>query len=196
MRLPVVSLFRVLLLAAGLLAATRVSAQLTTASPFLPPQNAAVAAPTQNAPLEYRGFIETGEGVQYRIYDPAKKAGTWASVEERESTLGVLVKNYDAERKVLTVEHEGRTLTLPEREAKVVSSGAAPQMVAPAPVPMPAPNVNAAVQQTVVMNPTPADEQRRLEAVAAEVARRRALREQAAQQLNSNQPRPLQPIRR
>jgi hypothetical protein len=34
-----------------------------------------------------------------------------------------------------------------------------------------------------VLNPTPADEQRRLDAVAAEVARRRALREQATQQL-------------
>ena len=38
--------------------------------------------------------------------------------------------------------------------------------------------------QAVVLNPTPADEQRRLDAVAAEVARRRALREQATQQLS------------
>jgi len=35
----------------------------------------------------------------------------------------------------------------------------------------------------VVLNPSPADEQRRLEAVASEVARRRAMREQATQQI-------------
>jgi hypothetical protein len=55
----------------------------------------------------------------------------------------------------------------------------------PPPVLTPAPtNVSPAVTQAVVLNPTPADEQRRLDAVAAEVARRRALREQATQQIN------------
>lgn len=190
MRLPFVYL-RCLMLGGIVLAwGGRAGAQLTSASPFLPPQGSVAAAPTQSAPLEFRGFIETGSGVRYRIYDPAKKAGTWAAVNERDPAFGIVVKNYDAERKVLVVEHEGRTLTLPERESKVVSSGAAPQMVVPPPMPMPAPNVNAAVQQTAVINPTPADEQRRLEAVAAEVARRRALREQAAQQLNNTRPAP------
>jgi hypothetical protein len=45
-------------------------------------------------------------------------------------------------------------------------------------------NVPVAVTQAVVLNPTPADEARRLDAVAAEVQRRRALRDQAAQQNN------------
>jgi hypothetical protein len=44
-----------------------------------------------------------------------------------------------------------------------------------------------AVAQSVVLNPTPADEQRRLEAVAAEVRRRRALREQASIQAAQGQ---------
>lgn len=198
----------VLLLAAG---AARVEAQLAAHSPFLPPQGSMPTAPAPTAPLEFRGFIDTGEGVQYRIHDPAKKAGTWAKANERETNFGVTVKQYDAERKVLTVEHEGRTLTLPEREAKVVSSGSAAQvMPPPMPMPMPAPNVNPAVTQSVVVNPTPADEQRRLEAVAAEVARRRALREQASQQMNNQGqptnansgvtvpgiPRPMPPVQR
>jgi hypothetical protein len=38
-----------------------------------------------------------------------------------------------------------------------------------------------AIANSVVVNPTPADEQKRLEAVASEVARRRQLREQASQ---------------
>ena len=45
-----------------------------------------------------------------------------------------------------------------------------------------------AIAQSVVINPTPADEQRRLEAVAAEVARRRQLREQAALQVSQGIP--------
>jgi hypothetical protein len=55
------------------------------------------------------------------------------------------------------------------------------------PMPMPVQNtppMPAAVTNSVVLNPTPQQEQARLEAVAAEVARRRALREQAAQQIN------------
>ena len=53
----------------------------------------------------------------------------------------------------------------------------------PQAMPAPPPNVAPAVMQSVVLNPTPADEQRRLEAVASEVARRRAMREQATQQI-------------
>jgi hypothetical protein len=45
----------------------------------------------------------------------------------------------------------------------------------------------------VVLNPTPADEARRLEAVASEVARRRAMREQASQQVNQGMPPPPPP---
>lgn len=126
-------------------------------------------------------MIELPEGVLYRIYDPAKKIGIWVKPNERNADFGVTVKQYDAGRKVLVVDHEGRTLTLPEREGKVISSGAMAQaMPAPMPMPMPAPNP-AAPGQTAVVNPTPVEEQRRLEAVAAEVARRRAMREQATQ---------------
>jgi hypothetical protein len=72
---------------------------------------------------------------------------------------------------------------------KVVAGGPVAQ---PMPVPMPA-NVAPAVIQTVVPNPTPADEQRRLEAVASEVARRRALRNQAEQTVQQAQPPPPTP---
>ncbi len=134
-------------------------------------------------------MIQTPEGVLYRLYDPARKAGAWAKSNERNSEFGVVVKQYDAERKTLTVEHDGRTLTLPEREAKIVSSGNAAQVMPP-PIQQQAINVAPAVTQSVVVNPTPAQEQQRLEAVAAEVARRRALREQASQQILQGVPNP------
>lgn len=155
----------------------RAEAQIATKSPFLPP-TAAAAAPAPTAPLEFRGMIETEDGMLYRVYDPARKAGAWALANEKNTELGVIVKQYDAERG-LTLEYEGRLLTLPEKQYKVVSTGT--PIVAPAPVPIA--NVMPMMPQTAVnlnanaANPT---EQQRLEAVAAEVARRRALREQAA----------------
>lgn len=164
------------------IAGLRAEAQLAKTSPFMPPQAAGAAAPTAGAPLEFRGWIQTGEGILYRLRDPARKADTWVKLNEHDSMLDVTPKQHDAERNTLTIEYQGKTMTLAVREAKIVSSGSAAHPVPlPAPVAQP-PNVSPAVTQSVVVNPTPADEQRRLEAVAAEVARRRALREQAAQQ--------------
>lgn len=155
-------------------------AQLATKSPFLPPQSTAAGAPTAGAPLEFRAYMTTSEGTSYWVYNPSRKLGAWVKLNERNAELEVTVRRHDEANESLTVEHQGRTLTLAERKAKVVSSGAAPQAV---PLPAVATNVGPAVTQTVVLNPTPADEQKRLDAVAAEVARRRALREQATQQM-------------
>ena len=167
----------------GLVLIGQAAGQIAAKSPFMPPQSAAATGPTAGAPLEYRGYIETSEGMQFRIYDPAKKVGAWVKVNERNPDFDVLVKQHDTQQKTLVIEHQGKSLTLAEREAKVVSSGAAAAAMPP-PVAAPPPtNVPPAVTQAVVLNPTPADEQRRLDAVAAEVARRRALREQATQQI-------------
>jgi hypothetical protein len=174
-------------------------AQIAAKSPFMPPQSAASAGPTAGAPLEFRGVIGSASGTLYRIYDPGKKVGVWVPLNERHSEFDVLVKQYDESQQTLVVEHQGKTLKLAERKAKVVSSGSAAAAVPPpviAPVPS---NVSPAVTQAVVLNPTPADEQRRLDAVAAEVARRRAMREQATQQITQggapqvNVPQAVQP---
>ncbi|MDO8538989.1 MAG: hypothetical protein Q7S40_01000 [Opitutaceae bacterium] len=169
-------------LACALAGMLRAEAQLARTSPFLPPQSS-TTAPTAGAPLEFRGTIRTADGTLFRVHDPARKAGVWVKLNERENTLDVLVKQHDPNQNTLTVEHQGKTLTLAVRESKIVSSGSAAHPM-PAPPQMAQPVVGPAVTQSVVVNPTPADEQRRLEAVAAEVARRRALREQATQQLN------------
>jgi hypothetical protein len=170
-------------------------AQVATKSPFLPTGGAGAptAAPT-GATLEFRAYMDVGSGLQFRLFDPAKKTGVWVKLNERNAEFDVTAKQHDEAQKTLTIEHQGRTLTLALREAKVVSAGSA-GMIPPTPAipaPPPTPNVSPAVTQTVVLNPTPADEQRRLEAVAAEVARRRALREQAAQQMSQGAP-PLPP---
>jgi hypothetical protein len=105
----------------------------------------------------------------------------WSKLNEKDHDF--LVKSYDATNEMVTVQHGGRTLNLAMRASKVASSGQAT-----APPPMSAPTgMPTAVAQSVVLNPTPADEQRRLEAVAAEVRRRRALREQASIQAAQGQ---------
>ena len=108
-------------------------------------------------------------------------------VNERNQEFDLILKQHDQGQKTLTIEYQGKALTLAERVSKVVSSGTAAQAMPPPATPMPI-NVAPAVTQSVVLNPTPADEQRRLDAVAAEVARRRALREQATQQMNQGVP--------
>ena len=158
------------------------SGQIAAKSPFMPPQSAATTGPTAGAPLEFRGYMESREERLYRIHDPAKKTGTWVKLNERNPDFDVVAKQHDTDQETLTIEHQGKTLTLAERKPKIISAGAAsaiPPVLTPAQS-----NVSPAVTQAVVLNPTPADEQRRLDAVAAEVARRRALREQATQRLN------------
>lgn len=167
-----------------LLGAVQMHAQIAAKSPFLPPQSGPASGPTPGAPLQFAGYMLTSEGIQYRIYDPAKKTGIWVKLNERNPDFDVLVKQHDDGQQTLTIEYQGKTLTLEERKPKVVSSGSAAAAVPPPVVAPVATNVPPAVTQAVVLNPTPADEQRRLDAVAAEVARRRAMREQATQQIN------------
>jgi len=161
-----------------LLGATPVFAELAARSPFLPPQGSGPSAATEGAPLEYRGMMTTGEGMLFRIFDPGRKMGWWVKIDQNQPDLGFTAKKYDREGDTITVEHQGRSLTLAPRVAKIVSAGSAQ---APMPVGMPMPS---AVTQSVTLNPTSADEAKRLDAVAAEVSRRRALRDQATQQIN------------
>ncbi len=180
-------IFRHLLVAGFALGgALTAQAQLASKSPFLPSTAAGAAAPTSNAPLEFLGYFELGQGPQYRLFDPAKKVSAWVGLNERNSDFEVLVKQFDPDNDTLTVEHRGAVHTLPIRKAKVISGGPVAQAMPP-PVPVQA-NVMPAVTQSVVVNPTPADEARRLDAVASEIARRRALRTQAEQTVNQASP--------
>ena len=176
------------LLATGVafVAASGVEAQLSSKSPFMPtPAAGAGATPTAGAPLEFIGYIGDRDGLLFRIREATSKKGVWARLNERNDEFNLIVKQHDSEQRTLTVEHQGKSLTLAERVAKIVSSG--PGMPAMPPMPMPS-TVPAAVTQAVVLNPTPADEAARLNSVATEVARRRAMRVQAEQ--NVNQPAP------
>ncbi len=158
-------------------------AQLAAHSPFLPPQGGGAVA-TANGPLEFGGFLDTPTGERlYRVKDSARKVSEWVKLNERSPTLNVTARKYNEGDDTLTLDYNGQSMTLAKREAKILSSGNVPQVM-PAVGGNITPGMPPGVTQAVVANPTPADEQKRLEAVAAEVARRRALREQATTQVN------------
>jgi hypothetical protein len=156
-------------LAAGTAAAR---ADLAQSSPFLPANAADTGAQAgAGGPIELRGVMSTSEGTEYCIYDTVKRSSAWVGLNEAGN--GFMVKSADPAGDSVTVAYQGRTMKLVLRTAKVASAG--PGMVVQAANP-------SAVTQTVVLNPTAADEQRRLDAVAAEVRRRRQEREKAAQE--------------
>ncbi len=144
-------------------------------SPFLPPASQKAAAPTADATLELRGIIAEGDSTMFSIYDAAHHISFWTRQNEKGHPF--VVRTYDPQRDAVTVEYQGRTLNLTLRTAKVTSAPVTRQVVASSPRP-------AGLQPIggpVVLNPTPADEQRRLEAIASEVNRRRMIRQQALQ---------------
>ncbi len=152
-------------------------------SPFVPDGAGATAgAPTENAPLEYRGMVSTKSGYMFALYDPSKHQSVWARLNEPGADF--VVRTNDVNNDSITVDYQGRTLTLALKEAKVET------MTAMAPVMAP-PNQNGMRPPPNMNNPSnPAEEARRLEAVAAEVRRRRMLRAQAN---GSPQPQNLPP---
>lgn len=149
----------------------------SSVSPFLPPDAPAAVAGTaaQGAPVEFRGVVVMGGRQRFNFFDPARKQSVWIGLDEPGTPYRVTA--YDDARESVTVEVEGRVLALTLEKTKIASSpppGNVPMAGAvPAVAGAPAPGV-----PPVVLNPTAADEAKRLEAIAAEVRRRRALRQQ------------------
>lgn len=119
------------------------------------------------APLEFRGVL-TESGIAYfSIYESATSRSAWVKLNQ-DDARSYIAKDYDWETRKLTVSYQGRDLVL---DMAADSS--------PAPIP-------AAVQPS----PNPADptatnttsEAQRLSNIAAEIKRRRALRQQSINQ--------------
>jgi hypothetical protein len=158
--------------------AQRGIAQSQVISPFLPPNSAGGAAGGQGEAggLELRGIMTTAQGTRYCIYDPAKKISSWVAANQ--SGFGFIIQSADIKHDTVIVNQDGRRLTLALRDAKVaVGLG----------TPIAGPTVAGGVNiqpsllgsmPTPVLRPTPEDEQKRLQAIAEEVRRRRLLRGQ------------------
>lgn len=149
---------------------------LVAESPFMLKQGEnATPVVTEGATVEFRGMIATKEGVFFGLHDRTKNTSAW--VRQEDGGADFKVSNYDAAGDLITVDYQGQRFTLPLSSSKIATA-------APSPLPV----VNAG--QPVVSGsagPGPrVDDQRRLESVAAEVRRRRALRQAA----NSGTPPP------
>jgi hypothetical protein len=139
---------------------------LVAESPFMPKQDANNAAPvaTENAAVEFRGLISTKEGVLFGLYDRTRNVGAW--VGEKDKGSDFTVRSYDAAADMVTVDYQGQKYTLPLSTSRIATA-------APSAVPVVAKPNGQPAQQAVAK---PADATR-LESVAAEVRRRRALRQ-------------------
>jgi hypothetical protein len=163
---------------AALAPTTALHADLAPSSPFLPSGAAGTPQPGGPAePVELRGIMSTPQGTAYCIYDTTKKTTSWVGLNE--SGNDFVVKSADPANDAVTVVLQGRDIRLVLRTAKVSSAGFGSAAIPPG---------NPGLASSVIVNPTPGDEQRRLDAVATEVRRRRQEREKAAQNLQNGAP--------
>ena len=150
---------------------SRAANSLAPTSPFLPPATAGAPTAENNNPLELRGIMVDEGGYRFSVFDPARHSGTWSRLNEPGHDF--VIKAHDVARDIITLDYQGRVLTLPLRNAKVVVTAPVPVMSG-GPQPMPV----AGTGGPVILNPSPADEVARFNRVKEEIARRRALREQ------------------
>jgi hypothetical protein len=181
LRHPFRTSWAILLAAAALGPAGVLRADLAPTSPFLPPNSTAAGAQAgPSGPVELRGIMSTSGGVAYCIYDTAKKSSAWVGLNE--GGYDFVVKSAEAASDTVTVDFQGRSLKLVLRTAKVTSA---------APVGGPGGTLGIpGATPAVAMAPSPADEQKRLDAVAQEVRRRRMERERAVQAVPDGSPAP------
>ena len=96
----------------------RAANALAPTSPFLPP-SAVGAAATENTPLELRGILVDEGGYRFSVFDPVRHTGTWARLNETGHDF--VIKAYDTTRDLITLDYQGRILTVSLRTAKVTA---------------------------------------------------------------------------
>jgi hypothetical protein len=164
---------------------------LTPNSPFLPPGGGTADANATPAgtPLELHGIITTPDGYKFDLFDPNSHKDMWVGFNETGKPY--VVHSHDIAHNRVTVEYQGRELTLTLPQPTIAPMTAA-QMAQAMPVAQPAPLMG---QPPVANTSNPEDERRRIQLITEEIKRRRALRaaQQRQQQLQSpgNLPAPV-----
>jgi len=130
------------------------------------------AAPKTDNPLEFRGVFAEGGEYFFNLYIAANSRSEWLGLDDVYDN-NLTVKSYDANNQQLTVNYQGKVITLTLGSAKRIASAPAPaQPVVTPGQPTPAP---------AAQPEAPISEQERLSKIADEIRRRRALRQQALQ---------------
>ena len=139
---------------------------LTARSPFAPAGSGRPeAVPAEAAQLEFRSIASDQGGMMFSIFDATANRGHWLRMGEAGFAV---VKSYDSAQNQIEVEHQGKIIQLRLKRATI-------QVGAAMPVPVMAQMPGLPVNKDANGQVAPTDA-RRLEAVAAEVRRRRALR--------------------
>lgn len=164
---------------------------LVSRSPFSPAQaNPGPAAATDG--LELRGIVVEDGKASFNIYDPNTKSATWVAIEEAGHPF--VVRSFDAAKDTATVDWNHKSISLPLKQSKVQLAAASPVAVAPTgPTPVAGPGQNVRGNRgggPVVLfgGANGAPDQQRMQAIAEEIRRRRALRAQAQQAAEQNGP--------
>lgn len=150
--------------------------QLLKNSPFGAPRPGSPGETTGQA-WEFRGLVEENGVLWFSLYETSSRRSAWRRLQQPDEQL--VVRQYDANGNTLTIEFQSRTLVLPLRSApRTEGSPVAPQLPPGA-------------QPAVAANATPAapaDNAQRLQQIAEEIRRRRALRQQTLQNTQNNPP--------
>lgn len=158
---------------------------ISMTSPFLPRNGNAIGQTSENSPVELRGILKDDGTSVFGLYDPVKKQGGWVKLNETGKDFPATVRSYDAAGEAITVEYQGRVLNLALKTAKIESLPITAQNLSPRPLP---------AQPGTTLAATPSvDNARQMEAVAAEVQRRRLQRQAALQRQGAGQPGALPP---
>jgi hypothetical protein len=157
---------------ASLMGTSARAVELTPNSPFAPPpsSNADNSATPDNSPLELHGILSMPDGYKFNLCDQAGHVNVWIGLNATGQPF--VVRSHDVAHNRVTVEYQGRELTLSLARAKV---GSMSQQVMPMTQMMGMP-------QPGLVNVSPVDERQRLERIAEEIRRRRAMRAAAQQQ--------------
>jgi hypothetical protein len=147
--------------------------KLTSSSPFAPLQGPAAGNAGDNTPLEFQGEFF------FSIYDPAAKNSAWVGLNEPGRAF--TVRSYDEAKVTIVADFKGRSLTLSLKKAPIVPTVPDPTM--------PTVTLPTAGAPAVTAVPT-SEEAKRLANLAAEIRRRRAMRQQVAPPANAVAPSP------
>lgn len=189
MRLPALLAAMPVLLAAQAAASPDPLEALVRDSPFLPASGAGAGAPaTAVGPLEFRSVVFEQGQYFFSIYDQGTHQSRWVGLGPGDAPF--VARSYNREQDILTVEHQGRSLTLKLQEGRIAGQPAGTPNSNPAPLPTseetarkaggpspananpPAPNAAAAPAPAPAANPA---EGQRLQELADELRRRRQM---------------------
>jgi len=166
-------------------AAATALAGVSTESPFAPRGLQLNAA--NSSPIELRGISSDDHGMRFAIYDPVKKDGAWVRIDEKGHPF--IVRSFDAATNRITVDYQGRTQSLSLAEPKFAPAPRPPGVAIPGQMqPQPGSPMSRSDRIAEIraqregqqggqqQAQQSAQETARLEAIRAEIARRRGQR--------------------